>query len=178
MTISVRAQHGRLQADRSRDKSDQSIKIYNYGVNSMLKPKKTFLILLVAVMMLTLLGVGANAATSSDVSTPTAYRLYLYLSPYGATDVSQDRLKIYSSRFVDVEELLVTTEYPDGVWLRVRDSETYAAATYAGQVYYHDSWWRPSYLSGYGIVGNEYYIKGQTASSSAYDASVTAYWIP
>lgn len=144
----------------------------------MTRLKKAILLLLAAVMTLTLLSAGVSAATTPSASSPEFFRLYLYLKPYGASDVSLDRLKSANYSFVDVEELLVTTQYTDGVWLRVRDSQTYAAATYAGQIYYHDSWWRPGYLSGYGIVGHEYYIKGQTSSSSAYDASVTGYWRP
>jgi len=144
----------------------------------MIKSKKVFLLLLAAVMTLTLLSVGVSAATTPSASSPGFYRLYLYLDKYGATDVSMDRTKSSSSDFADVEELLVTTQYSGGVWLRVRDSSSYAAATYAGQIYSYDSWWRPTYLSGYGIVGDDYYIKGQTSSSSAYDASVTGYWLP
>lgn len=144
----------------------------------MTKLKKALLLLMAAVMTFTLLSVGASAATTPSASMPGFYKLYLYLASYGATDITLNREKSDSSNYVDVEELLVTTEYTGGVWLRVRDGSTNAAATNAGQIFYYDSWWRPAYLSGYGIVKNEYYIKGQTSSSSAYDASVTGYWRP
>ena len=114
----------------------------------------------------------------SSSTTSGFYNLYLYLGAYGAVDRTNDRVKPTNARFADVEELLVTTQYTGGVWLRVRDSATGNAATNVSLLYYHDSWWRPSYLSGYGVKGRSYYVKGQTQSSSSYDASVTAKWIP
>lgn len=143
----------------------------------MSKHKKAILLLLAIVMMFSLLGIGVSAATTTTAAASSYHNLYLYLAPYGATDRSLDREKTVATSYADVEELLITTEYTGGVWLRVRDSSG-AAATNSSQLYYYDSWWRPGYLSGYGTVGREYYIKGQTSSASAYDASVTAIWCP
>lgn len=141
--------------------------------------KKVILLSLSVIMTLGLLCFSAQASTASSSSTTSGfYNLYLYLGAYGAVDRTNDRVKPTNARFADVEELLVTTQYTGGVWLRVRDSATHNAATNSSQVYYHDSWWRPGYLSGYGIKNKKYYVKGQTPSSCAYDASVTAKWIP
>ena len=141
--------------------------------------KKVILLSLSVIMTLGLLCFSAQASTASSSSTTSGfYNLYLYLGAYGAVDRTNDRAKPTNAQFADVEELLVTTQYSGGVWLRVRDSATGNAATNSSQVYYHDSWWRPGYLSGYGMKDKEYYIRGQTSSASAYDASVTAKWIP
>lgn len=144
----------------------------------MSKFKKIFLLVIAAIMTVSLLCFGAQASATSSTGIRGYNQLYLYLAAYGAVDRTYDRVKPGSSAFADVEELLVTTQYTGGVWLRVRDSATGNAATNASQVYSYDSWWRPGYFSGYGVQGKSYYVKGQTSCSSAYDASVTAIWIP
>lgn len=139
--------------------------------------RKIALFIILAIMICTLccVNVSANTASNTDVG---VYRLNLLLAYGGGTDRSLDRQKMNSMSFVDMEELMIATLNDDGIYLRVRDSNTNAYATAVGHLFYYDSWWRPNYLSGYGIEYNYYYVKGQTPSNSVYSAVVDAYWRP
>ncbi len=139
--------------------------------------KKTALFLVIAIMMCTLICVNASAETSAN-SDSGFYRMMLLMAYDGGTDQTLNRTKVIANSFVDVEELMIATYNTEGIYLRVRDGSTGAYATAAGNLHTYDSWWRPTYNSGYGVTGHTYYVKGQTPSGSMYSAAVDAYWCP
>lgn len=147
-----------------------------------MKTMKKLSFLFVAIFMIcSLLCVNANADTTSNNETGV-YRLMLLMQYHGGADQSLDRTKLNTYNYVNATPLAIAT-YNEGVYLQVRDSSTNASAT-ADQFVESSllsgttTSWTPSYYSGYGVVNNDYYIKGHTSTADINSAAVDGYWRP
>ena len=134
---------------------------------------------LVASTLLT--GVSAATAQTKSVRNDFSgwHRMYLLLHANGSPkDDTLNKTKLYSNRFVSIEEVTITTAGTLPLYLRVRDGKTKAAATDGLPLQVYESHWRANYLPGSGVVNRTYFVRGQTSSASPYSASMTGCWMP